>query len=146
MVTSSKDAKVLKLLEKVEDLCLADENYFATGWEIGDRKRWVAWIILKPGCQPHVFDIGLPNGGGFAIDQLSESRIDRLLALRWECPKPVGALDKLARATQTNDSGLRPVTISDMGEGGMSDIAKLIILNHRGDEWCVGSGPPPGSQ
>jgi len=133
VIMTSKDEKIAQLLAKVEDLCLSDENFFATGWESDGRHKWVAWIILKPGCQPTVFDSGLPNGGCFEIDQLAESRIDRLLQLTWRCPKPVGALDKFTRAAGSDlNSGLghksgRELTISDIDGETMTDIARLII-------------------
>jgi hypothetical protein len=132
---TSKDEKIAQLLAKVEDLCLSDENFFATGWESDGRHKWVAWIIIKPGCRPMVFDSGLPNGGGFELDQLAEPRIDRLLRLTWRCPKPVNTLDKLARAASTSNpnSGLsRELTISDVDGGTLGDIAKLMLQCYRG--------------
>lgn len=107
MTMTTKEQKLHQLLEKVQDLCLSDENFFATGWEPDGRHKWVAWIIIKPGRRPVVFDSGLPNGGGFDLDQLAEPRIDRLLHLTWRCPKPVSTLDKFARAASgESDSGL----------------------------------------
>ena len=132
---ASKDEKIAQLLAKVEDLCLFDENFFATGWETDGRLTWVAWIILKPGCHPMVFDSGLPNGGGFDLDQLAEPRIDRLLQLTWRCSKPVGTLDKFARATSVVNpgSGLgRELTISDVDGETLGDIAKLMLQCRQG--------------
>jgi len=135
VIMTSKDEKIAQLLVKVEDLCLSDENFFATGWEPDGRHKWVAWIIIKPGYHPMVFDSGLPNGGGFDLDQLAEPRIDRLLQLTWRCPKPVGMLDKFARATSVANpgSGLgREPTISDIDGETMTDIAKLTLQCHQG--------------
>jgi hypothetical protein len=131
---TTKEEKIAQLLEKVQDLCLSDENFFATGWETEGRHKWVAWIILKPDCRPMVFDSGLPNGGGFGLEELAEPRIDRLLQLRWECPKPVGTLDKFARAASTDghDSGLqRPVTLNDVTDENLKmDIVKMMTYEH----------------
>ena len=134
MIMTSKDEKITQLLAKVEDLCFSDENFFATGWESDGRHKWVAWIIIKPGCRPMVFDSGLPNGGGFDLDQLAEPRIDRLLQLTWRCPKPVGTLDKFARAASVSNptSGLScELTISDIDGGTLGDIAKLMLQCHQ---------------
>jgi hypothetical protein len=82
-----------------------------------------------------VFDSGLPNGGGFDLDQLAEPRIDRLLQLTWRCPKPVGMLDKFARATSVANpgSGLgRELTISDVDGETLGDIAKLMLQCRQG--------------
>jgi len=130
---ATKEEKIAQLLEKVQDLCLSDENFFATGWEQEGRHKWVAWIIIKPNCRTMVFDSGLPNGGGFEIDQLAEPRIDRLLQLRWECPKPVGTLDRFARAASGDPitSGLkRQVALSDVSDDVATDIVKLATYEH----------------
>jgi hypothetical protein len=130
---TTKEEKLEKLLEKVQDLCLSDENFFATGWEADGRHKWVAWIILRPGCRPMVFDSGLPNGGGFELDQLAEPRIDRLLQLDWRCPKPVSTLDKFARAASGDpiDSGLRrQVALGDVSDDVKMDIVKMMSKEH----------------
>lgn len=106
--------KVRRLAEVAGGACSNDENYFAKGMD-GD--KWVAWIMMIPGHEVVFFDVQSRDTTGRALGDLSMQSVDRLLQLKWEAPKPISALDALARAAANaesiDNSGPGDVTIYD---------------------------------
>ena len=90
----TKTDKIIQLLELVGEVCQLDQNFFARGHN--EEGNWVAWVLMRPDCQPMVYL--LKNGGaGGPLEDMTVLELDLLLKMEWQPGRPAGVLDLLAR-------------------------------------------------
>jgi hypothetical protein len=110
--------KGMQLLTKLREICFDEQNYFSAGYE---GEKWVAWAMIQPGFEPAFYHVNKKLiADGVAIDDVSEKAFDAMLKLHWVAPKPINALEKLARAGAY--SGLPAAARHDISDAQEGDV------------------------